>query len=291
MLFTIKDIENLSGIKAHTIRIWEQRYSFLKPKRSDTNIRYYTADELKIILNISILCKYGYKVSQINNMSHEAMQSQVQLLSGSNATEDISVNSLLESMIALNLTQFENILNNYIAHSGIENTVSHLIFPFLDKVGMLWLASNVNPIQERLVSNIIRQKIITGINTLPSVKSKTAGVCLFLPEDEYHELSLLFVDFMLKKKGISTLYLGPNLSMQELKAIVNLKKPKTLYTHITHGGNGFDFDHFIKDIKKQFPSISIIISGRHARFFEKKIPPKIFLKKSLAEVKEHLTNL
>src|SRR5665647_1910195 len=152
MLFTIRDIENLSGIKAHTIRIWEQRYSFLKPNRSDTNIRYYTNDELKIILNIALLNKYGYKISHINKMSREAMFEKVLSLTDAEAKADNTVNRLLECMIQFDVELFENILNNCISASGIEKTIQQIIYPFLDKVGNLWLTNHINPAQERLVS-------------------------------------------------------------------------------------------------------------------------------------------
>src|ERR1017187_6397639 len=162
MVYTIKDVENLSGIKAHTIRIWEQRYSFLKPKRSDTNIRYYTNEDLRIILSIALLNKYGYKISYINKMSRAAMFENILSLTGAEAKENITVNRLLECMVAFNVELFENIINDCIDASGIEKIILQIIFPFLDKVGILWLTKHINPAQERLVSNVIRQKIIAG---------------------------------------------------------------------------------------------------------------------------------
>src|ERR1017187_194385 len=167
MLFTIRDIENLSGIKAHTIRIWEQRYTFLKPKRSDTNIRFYTNDDLKIILGTALLNKFGYKISQISKMGYEAMFENVLSLTNAEAKGTIIVNQLLECMVELNVETFENILKNCITASGIEKTILQIIYPFLDKVGILWLTNRINPAQERLVSNVIRQKIIVGIDSLP----------------------------------------------------------------------------------------------------------------------------
>ncbi|MGH2649085.1 MAG: MerR family transcriptional regulator, partial [Ginsengibacter sp.] len=157
MPFTIRDIENLSGIKAHTIRIWEQRYTFLKPKRSDTNIRFYTNDELRTILNIALLNKYGYKISHINKMSREAIFENVLSLTDAEAKADLVVNRLLECMVAFDVETFENILDDGIANSGIEKIILQIIFPFLNKLGVLWLTNRVNPAQEHLVSNIIRQ--------------------------------------------------------------------------------------------------------------------------------------
>ena len=291
MLFTIKDIENLSGIKAHTIRVWEQRYSFLKPNRSDTNIRYYSNDELRIILNVSLLSKYGYKISQINKMSSEVIFKNVLSLTDVEAKAHIIVNQLLQSILEFDAELFENLLNNHIASFGIEKTIVQIIFPFLEKVGILWLANRVIPAQERLASNIIRQKVIAGIDSLPKRKLSTLKICLFLPEGEFHELSLLFVFYLLKKSGIETIYLGANIPLKEVKEIIALKKPDYLYSHITTAGSGFNFENFISTIKKEFNNYPVIISGSHATSFEKKIPPKVIFKRSFIEVVEFIKHL
>ena len=252
MLFTIRDIENLSGIKAHTIRMWEQRYSFIKPKRSGTNIRFYNSEDLKIILNISLLNKRGYKISQIDKMGREAMFQNVLSLADAEAKAGVVVNELLVLMVAFDEITFEKLINKYIATSGIEKTILEILFPLLDKVGILWLTNHINPAQEHLVSNVIRQKIIIGIDNISSKKTSSSKVCLFLPEGEYHELSLLFVAFLLKKKGISVTYLGANIPFADLKAVVAVKKPDYLYTHVTTAGLSFDFDKFISSVNKEF---------------------------------------
>ena len=291
MLFTIKDIENLSGIKAHTIRIWEQRYTFLKPKRSNTNIRFYTNDELRIILNIALLNKYGYKISLISKMSHEAIFDNVLSLTDAQAKAGVVVNELIECMTEFNTETFEYILNNCISTSGIEKAIVQIIYPFLEKVGILWLTNHINPAQERLVSSIIRQKIIVGIDSIQTKKTSSTKVCLFLHEHEYHELSLLFVAFLLKKKGIPVIYLGANIPLKELKTVVAAKKPDYLYTHVTTGGPSFNFEKFLSTLNKDFRMLSIIVSGRLTTTYVKKIPQKITFKKSLAEVREFIGTL
>jgi DNA-binding transcriptional MerR regulator len=291
MLFTIRDIENLSGIKAHTIRIWEQRYSFLKPKRSDTNIRFYSNDELKIILNIALLNKHGYKISQIDKMDREAMFNCVLALTHEEAKANIIVNQLLECMVEFDIERFEKVLNKCIGATGIEKTILQIIFPFLDKVGILWLTNHVIPVQERLVSTLIRQKVIVGIDSLCPTQVSGLKICLFLPEGEYHELSLLFVAFLLKKKGINVIYLGANIPMDELKTVVAIKKPDYLYTHVTTAGQSFNFEKFLSLLNKDFRNIPTIISGRLTNAHVKKIPQKIVFKKSLQEVKEFVNSL
>src|SRR6476660_7968351 len=156
--FTIKDLENLSGIKAHTIRIWEQRYNFLKPQRTFTNIRYYSNDELKTILNIALLNKYGYKISHIDKMSPEEIREKILSLNQQEAQQERIVNDLIRNMVDLDMEAFEQTLDNYILARGIERSILQIIFPFMERIGVLWMTNHINPAQEHLVSNIVRQK-------------------------------------------------------------------------------------------------------------------------------------
>ena len=164
--FTIKDLENLSGIKAHTIRIWEQRYSFLKPSRTDTNIRFYSNDELKTILNVALLNKYGFKISHIDKMNEGEIKDKILSLNQIEAQQERIINSLIQYMIDLDMENFEKLLNGFITSRGIEKTITQIIFPYLEKIGILWLTNHINPAQEHLVSNIIRQKLIVGYQVL-----------------------------------------------------------------------------------------------------------------------------
>src|SRR5688572_7353523 len=131
--FTIKDLENLSGIKAHTIRIWEQRYSFLKPKRSNTNIRFYESDELKMLLNIALLNRYGFKISQIDKMTPEMIREKILTLNTTEAQQERMINHLMHCMIEMDGEGFEDFIDDYIISHGIDKTISYLLFPFLDK--------------------------------------------------------------------------------------------------------------------------------------------------------------
>ena len=192
-LFTIKDIEKLSGIRAHTLRIWEQRYSFLKPCRTFTNIRYYSNEELKIVLNIALLNKYGYKISRIDKMNIVEINEKILSLNQAPAQQEKIVNDLIRFMIDLDMDAFEALLDNYILARGIERTILQVIFPFLDKIGVLWITNHINPAQEHLVTNIIRQKLIVGIEGVGVTLKLKKTVLLFLPEGEFHELGLLFM--------------------------------------------------------------------------------------------------
>jgi len=146
--YTIKDLEQISGIKAHTIRIWEQRYHFLQPQRTETNIRSYSAEELKVILNVSLLNKYGFKISHIDKMSQADIEEKIIGLNQMDAEKERVVNALIKDMVSLDMVSFERQLDNYIAQKGIEKTITNIIFSFLERVGVLWITNHINPAQE-----------------------------------------------------------------------------------------------------------------------------------------------
>lgn len=287
--FTIKDLENLSGIKAHTIRIWEQRYSFLKPQRTQTNIRYYSSDELKAILNIALLNKYGYKISHIDRMSEDELRQKVLSLSHIEAQQERLVNDMLQCMVDLDIDRFETILNEFIKARGIDRAISYLIFPFLDKIGILWLTNHINPAQEHLVTNVIRQKLIVGIESVVSHLLLSKTVILFLPEGEHHELGLLYMYYLLKSRGVQVIYLGANVPVRDLEFIVNLKKPDYLYTHLTNTAGNFSFEKFLLQVSHKMPNVPVVISGQLTEARLKKIPPGVHLKRSLSEVLEYVS--
>ncbi len=289
--FTIKDLENLSGIKAHTIRIWEQRYSFLKPSRTGTNIRFYSNDELKMILNVALLNKFGFKISHIDKMNQVEINEKILSLNQLEALQEKIINTLIQNMVDLDLETFEEVLDNFIAAKGIEKAISQIIFPFLEKIGILWLTNHINPGHEHLVTNMIRQKLIVGIESIRSRVKINKSVLLFLPENEYHELSLLFMNYMLKNKGVSTIYLGCSIPLKDVEYLAQLKKPDYIYTHLTTVGSKFNFDKFIVSLSKSFPKTPVIISGHLTNTYEKKILPPINFKKSYAEVMEFLAEL
>ncbi len=289
--FTIKDLENLSGIKAHTIRIWEQRYSFLKPERTGTNIRFYSNNELKTVLNIALLNKYGYKISHIDKMNEAEIKDKLLSLNQVQAQQERIVNELIESMVDLDIDKFEIVLDNYIIARGIERSISQIIFPFLEKIGILWLTSHINPAQEHLVSNIIRQKLIVGIESVVSSIDLKKTILLFLPEGEYHELGLLFLYYILKSRGAKVLYLGANVPIDDVEYVAKLKKPDYLFSHLTTVGHNFSFDRFLSNITKRFSGTPMIISGQLTHTYEKKIPPSINFKKSFAEMMEFVGGL
>ncbi|MBX9893382.1 MAG: MerR family transcriptional regulator [Chitinophagaceae bacterium] len=289
--FTIKDLENLSGIKAHTIRIWEQRYTFLNPQRTETNIRYYSNDELKTVLNIALLNKYGYKISHIDKMSEDEMKDKILSLSQAQAQQERIVNDLIHYMVDLRLEEFESSLDTYIMAKGIERTITQIIFPFLERIGILWITNHVNPAQEHLVTNIIRQKLIVGIESTVSHVQINKTILLFLPEGEHHELGILFMYYLLKSRGVKVLYLGANVPVKDVEYVAQLKKPEFLYTHLTSVAHNFNFKRFLSHISSRVSNTPLIVSGLLTQQYKKKVPNNISFKKSLADVMEYITTL
>jgi MerR family transcriptional regulator, light-induced transcriptional regulator len=288
--FTIKDLENLTGIKAHTIRIWEQRYRFLKPQRTETNIRFYSNDELKKVLNIALLNKYGYKISHIDKMRPDEMQDKIITLSNTEAQQERLINNLIQCMVDLNIDSFEKQLDEHIKARGIDKTIIQLVFPFLEKIGILWITNHINPAQEHLVTNIIRQKLLVGIDSVYTHFSKDKTALLFLPEGEHHELGLLYTYYLLKSRGIKVLYLGANVPLKDLEFVATLKKPDFLYTHLTSAVN-FNFEKFLNFVHLRMPAFPVVVSGQCAQVYKKKVPASVTLKKSLFEVWEYVSSI
>jgi MerR family transcriptional regulator, light-induced transcriptional regulator len=224
--YKIKDLEQLTGIKAHTIRIWEKRYGILKPSRTDTQIRSYTDDELKLLLNVSILNNQGVKISKIADLSEKEIFEKVDF---SNFDKNTIHEHLLLSLIELNENLFNDTINQLINEKGIELTYIEHIFPFLEKIGVMWLVGTINPAQEHFISNLIRQKVIVEIDKIPC-NSSGKKVILFLPEHETHELSLLFYSYVLKSNGFQTYYLGQCLPFDSLIESIKIVEPDFLVT-------------------------------------------------------------
>ena len=288
--FTIKDIENLSGIKAHTIRIWEQRYSFLNPQRTETNIRFYSNHELQTVLNIALLNKYGYKISHIDRMSQAEITEKVLTLTQAEAQQERIVNELLHAMVEVDMDSFEKILDNYIGTKGIEKAILQIIFPFLERIGILWLTNHIKPAQEHLVSNIVRQKLVMGIESLP-VRHGNKSAILYLPEGEHHEMGLLYLHYLLKKKGVRVWYLGANCPLSDMAFLAQLKMPDFLYLHLTSVAANFNLEKYLNALHQKLPDMPTIVSGVLTIGYKKKLPASVTLKQSLAEVMSFVSEL
>lgn len=282
--YSIKELEVLTGIKAHTIRIWEQRYNILAPNRTTTNIRFYTEEDLKHLLNISLLNKNGTKISRIAKMTEKQIREKVLDLSESNFEFNNQIDSLVLAMIEFDEDSFEKIIATNILRIGFEDTFLNIIFPFLNRVGLLWQTAVIRPAQEHFMSNLIRQKIIVAIDGQMGVKyDASKRYMLYLPEREQHELSLLFMNFIIRSRGNHTLYLGANVPFDDTLAAFEDYHPDYIMTLcITYPGDNYVQD-YINTISARFADTTILMSGRQALLPELTFPANIIIFPTIEE--------
>ncbi|WP_296618607.1 MerR family transcriptional regulator [Marivirga sp.] len=260
--YSIKDLEHLSGIKAHTLRIWEQRYNFIEPKRTDTNIRYYSDKDLKLVLNISTLKENGYKISKIAKMSEKELGQEVLKIAETNLRFPDQINSLTLSMIDMDEDRFESILNNNILKYGFERTMLNIIYPFLAKIGMLWQTGSILPAQEHFISNLIRQKMTVAIDGQYVTEKESKGKwLLYLPEGELHELSLMFASFLLRARKFKVIYLGQNLPKSDLYSVREIHNPDYVLTICTAAPKKSEVQEYIDEVAELFSSATLFVGG------------------------------
>jgi DNA-binding transcriptional MerR regulator len=260
-VYSIKDLEMISGIKAHTLRIWEQRYHIIHPKRTPTNIRFYEDDDLKHLLNISLLNKNGLKISKIASMSEEEIAEAVSDLSKGSFEDSVQIDALTISMMELDEAKFETIIAANLQNLGFERTMMEVIYPFLDKLSLLWITGSIHPVQENFISNLVRQKLIAAIDALSANKSCHAGFTLYLPEGESQELSLLFLQYLIKKRGFRTLYLGQNTSLPDLAEACSIFPTDYVLTIISEGFTKQSVHQYLKDLQKVCEGKIIYVTG------------------------------
>ncbi len=218
--FSIQDLELLSGIKAHTIRIWEKRFEIFNPSRLGRNIRKYGILDLQKILNISLLQQHGYKISDLAKRSDEELENTAKSVSLDTFSSNYNINALLVSMFSYNADLFEEIYSTQIKTLSFKEIFVNSFIPLLNHIGILWQTKRVNPSQEHFISNLIYQKILLNIAILPKSKIEYKHVnILYLPEGEVHEIGLLFMVYHLKSIGERTIYLGRDIPVDDLVAI------------------------------------------------------------------------
>ncbi len=260
--YSIKELEKLSGIKAHTIRTWEKRYNVFNPSRTDTNIRYYSDKDLKKLLNISLLSRHGYKISKISHLSFDQLTEKIARLEDNFDDVESYMEQLTVCMIEMDEIKFEKLLSIYVLKFGFEKTIVEIVFPFLRKVGVLWLSDNINPIQEHFMSHLIRQKVIVAIDGLSIRQEADAPkVMLFLPENELHEISLLFFHYLLRKMQFNTFYLGQHVPLMSLEEAAKVYKPDYLVTNISHAADEAALKKFVESLSNKFPNCGIYMTG------------------------------
>jgi DNA-binding transcriptional MerR regulator len=261
-IYSIRDLEKLSGIKAHTIRIWEQRYGIINPERTETNIRYYKDDDLKLLLNIALLNRNGLRISKIAKLTRSEIEEKVADVSEIHFEHGAQLDALTLSMIEMDEGKFDRIISANIQQMGFERTMMEVIHPFLEKLSVLWLTGSINPVQESFISYLIRQKLIVAIDQLslqsgPEVKK----FIIYLPEGERQELSLLFMHYLLKSRGHHVIYIGQEMSLSDLVDVHRIHKPDYIFTMISETFAKEPIHDYVQNLSEQFPDTMILLSG------------------------------
>jgi len=233
--FSIKDLENLSGIKAHTIRIWEKRYNLLEPERTDTNIRTYSLENLQKLLNISYLNNNGYKISKIASLEKPTLSELVKQISLKGNAHENSINSFKLAMLNFDKELFQNTYNSLLQEKTFKSIFYEVFIPLLSEIGVLWQTDTITPAHEHFLSTLIRQKIIlnTEIARPEKPKNSTKTFVLFLPDNEIHELGLMFVHYELVSQGYSSIFLGPSVPINSLKDLLNFYDDLVFISYFT----------------------------------------------------------
>ncbi|MCC5919952.1 MAG: MerR family transcriptional regulator [Cyclobacteriaceae bacterium] len=290
--YSIKDLEELSGIKAHTLRVWEQRYNFINPKRTNSNIRYYDQSDLKLILNVSILKESGMKISHIAKLSEEEMNDQILKITQRDLEYPDQVQALTLSMLQFDENRFEKILSGSILKIGFEDTMINIIYPFLSKIGILWQTGSINPAQEHFISNLIRQKLIVAIDGQYVEKNAdTPKVLVYLPENEMHEISLLFATYIYKSRGNHVLYLGQNVPFDDVIKAYNFYQPDYIFSIFTCFPENDRVESYIKRMDQKLPESKIILAGYKAVQLQDQVPERFHIINRMDEIRDLASTL
>jgi MerR family transcriptional regulator, light-induced transcriptional regulator len=281
--FTIRDIENLCGIKAHTLRAWEQRYRLFVPKRKESQHRIYDDNDLKELLRISFLYHNGYKVSKLAAMSMEEKQNAVTSTIIKDDNYELFVHQMIEASIDFNKEALDKIINSLTLRIGMEKAIIHVFYPFLKRIGLLWLTNNVIPAQEHFASHIIRKKIIMATDGLEVSPGKGPVTLVFAPKGELHELPLLAANYFFRKENNFTVYLGVDVNYETLCYYLDRKPVDFLFAHIITHLDDEELDKYLCRLSKDYPDKKILLSGP-ATSCIKKLPLNLIILHTIDEM-------
>lgn len=286
--YSIKDLEVLSGIKAHTIRIWEKRYGLLRPARTDTNIRYYSDEDLRRMLNVSMLVRNGFKISKVSKWEDTEIKDKVLSVSEGKTTESDYVERLMLHMLNFDTISFVTLTNEVIAKFGFEVSVFKVFFSLFERIGTYWQVGSVFPAQEHFVTNIFRQKLIAEIDKLPLNETKGKTMIFFLPERELHELSLLFYSYLAQKSGYNVVYLGQFLPFNDLEKIHSNLEIDFVFAAFLNPLSKESLEEYLIRLKNIFQKQKVFITGLQVQEHKPKLPRNVKTVKDYIEFKKFL---
>ncbi len=278
--FSIRDLENLSGIKAHTIRIWEKRYGLLSPERTSTNIRTYSLASLQKLLNITLLYNNGYKISKIAKLQESDIPLIVREITAKSSTKNHAINAFKLSMINFDLSLFQNTYSSLLAEKSFRDIFWEYFIPLLNELGLLWQTDTISPAHEHFITNLIKQKIYTSTEKLQLMEptNDEKVFVLFLPENEIHEIGLLFINYEIILHGYKTIYLGQTMPLENLVDLENYYNNIHYLSYFTVVPNKDKLEKYIADFTKYLNqhNSNLWILGRQIQHINKeKLPPHI----------------
>jgi MerR family transcriptional regulator, light-induced transcriptional regulator len=272
--YKIKDLEILTGIKAHTIRMWEKRYGILAPKRTLTQIRTYSDDDLVLLLNVSLLNKKGYKISRIAQMNSTQIFQTSKQVQGQDIT-NTSIDQFIVAVLKLDEHLFQKTFQDLVQISSLPHVFSESIIPFLKRIGIMWLVGTINPAQEHFISNLIRQKIISAIDSLPIPNQDKPVVLLHLPEHEWHEISLLMYHYQLRFQGTNSVYLGQSLPYDSLLKTIEVLQPEVVVSSWLTAIDSCEILNYFQKLQNDAKKITIYAGGYQIDQLDQLLPKNI----------------
>lgn len=290
--YSIKQLELISGIKAHTIRMWERRYNLFSPNRTDTNIRRYNDLDVHLILNITLLLRNGFKISKLASKSPEEISELVlQNASQISPSKENDLEPLLLSLLSFDQSTFKSYLLNKISEHGLESVYEDLILPLLYRIGVLWQTGMINPAHEHFVTNIVKHIIISNYEAIKESKSDSSLFLFFLPDGEYHEIGLLFYAFVAKKMGLRTIYLGQSTPVEDVLQISKEIMPAVIFTSSSSSFSKISVPDFNKTIKKNVRNCHLFVTGFKVNQDKQNIPKDISIISSIEIFKSKIKSL
>ena len=286
--YSIKDLEILSGVKAHTIRIWEKRYKLLSPGRTDTNIRYYSDIDLRRILNVSLLVNNGFKISKVAKMDDEKIKESVIEINKKKSTESDYVDRLILYMLNFDNIGFYNFTNEIIAKMGLEDAVLKVFFALFERIGTFWQVGSIFPAQEHYVTSILRQKLIAETDKIGVENRNGSTMLFFLPDDEMHEMSLLFYSYLAQKYGYNVIYLGQFVPFEDLEKVQLHVKIDYVFTAFINAFPKEQLESYLVKLKETFRNQKIFITGWQIQHYNPVLPRTVKIIQDYKDFKRYL---
>ena len=286
--YSIKDLEVLSGVKAHTIRIWEKRYRLLKPERTNTNIRLYNDNDLKKMLNVSLLVRHGFKISKVAAWNEGKVRDVILEITKSKTLESDYIDRLIFCMVNFDLDGFIKLTDNVIERFGLEEAVFKIFFQLFIQIGTYWQVGSIFPAQEHFVAHIFRQKIIGEIEKLKNGNTRNSTVLFYLPENELHELSLLFYAFLAHKQGYTVIYLGQSVPFQDLTELSKHLKLDYIFTAFINSTQKEELEEYIHNLKELFNRQKVFITGGQIEQHRPLLPGDVKVIKDISDFNIYL---